>query len=64
MQKDISVILHMPEAPEARESLQASMDRIHADAIISYLRRLECSIEQKLALLDEVREKSKADREC
>ena len=63
MQKDIPVVLHMPEAPDVRESLQARIDRIHADAIINYLRRLECPTEQKLALLDAIIEKAKADRE-
>ena len=44
----MEVIIHLPRSKEGQE--------VHAQFIYNYISRLECSTEQKVALLDAIQE--------
>ncbi len=54
--------MHLPKGKEQRLELEKRVATIHAQAILDYIRRLECPLEQKLALIkavqDSLKEKS------
>ncbi len=58
----MEVIVHLPKGKEQRLELEKRVATIHAQAILDYIRRLECPLEQKLALIkavqDSLKEKS------
>ena len=49
---EINVMIHLPQKEADREELSARVARAHADAVLTYLKKLNCPIEQKQALPD------------
>ena len=47
----MEVIIHLPRSKEAKR-----VATVHAQLIYNYISRLECSTEQKVALLDAIQE--------
>ena len=52
----MEVIIHLPRSKEGQEELAKRVATVHAQLIYNYISRLECSTEQKVALLDEIQE--------
>mgnify|MGYP000280267448 FL=1 len=50
----MEVIIHLPRSKEGQEELGKCVATVHAQLIHNYISRLECSIEQKVALLDAI----------
>jgi hypothetical protein len=48
------IIASYPQSQEKRAVLNASVAKIHADYVETFIEKLECSTEQKLKLLDEI----------
>lgn len=52
----MEVIIHLPRSKEGQEELAKRVATVHAQLIYNYISRLECSTEQKVALLDAMQE--------
>lgn len=52
----MEVIIHLPRSKEGQEELAKRVATVHAQLIYNYISRLECSSEQKVALLDAIQE--------
>lgn len=52
----MNVIVHYPKSPKNIQALQKRIAMIHGQAVISYIKKLSCSKEQKLHLLKEIEE--------
>jgi hypothetical protein len=52
----MEVIIHLPRSKECQEELAKRVATVHAQLIYNYISRLECSTEQKVALLDAIQE--------
>ena len=52
----MEVIIHLPRSKEGQEELAKRVATVHAQLIYNYISRLECSTEQKVALLDAIQE--------
>ena len=52
----MDVIIHLPRSKEGQEELAKRVATVHAQLIYNYISRLECSTEQKVALLDAIQE--------
>ena len=52
----MGVIIHLPRSKEGQEELAKRVATVHAQLIYNYISRLECSTEQKVALLDAIQE--------
>lgn len=50
----MDVIVHYPMTPEQQTVLEAKVAKAHAEHIARYIERLNCSSEQKLALIDAI----------
>ena len=50
----MEVIIHLPRSKEGQEELAKRVATVHAQLIYNYISRLECSAEQKVALLDAI----------
>ena len=50
----MEVIIHLPRSKEGQEELAKRVATVHAQLIYNYISRLECSTEQKVALLDAI----------
>ena len=55
----VNVIFHYPTTEEGKYELAKQISIIHADAVIQYIKNLNCPHEQKLKLLDAVIETAK-----
>ena len=52
----MEVIIHLPRSKGGQEELAKRVATVHAQLIYNYISRLECSTEQKVALLDAIQE--------
>lgn len=52
----MEVIIHLPCSTEGQEDLSKRVATVHAQLIYNYISRLECSTEQKVALLNAIQE--------
>ena len=59
----MEVIIHLPRSKEGQEELAKRVATVHAQLIYNYISRLECSTEQKVALLDAIQENIHDERE-
>ncbi len=50
----MEVIVHLPKSKEQQQEPKKRVATIHAQAVLEYIRRLECPLEQKLALIKAV----------
>lgn len=50
----MEVIIHLPRSKEGQMELGKCVATVHAQLIYNYISRLECSTEQKVALLDAI----------
>ena len=50
----MEVIVHYPKTPEGKEALEKRVAELHAQCAYNTIRRLNCPIDQKLALIDAV----------
>lgn len=50
----MEVIIHLLRSKESQEELAKRVATVHAQLIYNYISRLECSTEQKVALLDAI----------
>lgn len=61
----MNVIVHQPSGEAGLEELARRVAMLHADAVIQYIERLSCPVEQKAALIDAViaeTRRARADR--
>lgn len=56
----IKVIVHCPESAEGIEQLRKCVAQAHAQAVISYIRRLSCPQSQKTALFKAISSRHQA----
>ena len=57
----IEVIVVFPHSKQGREELAKRVATVHAQMIHSYISRLECPTEQKVALLDAIQKNIHAE---
>ena len=50
----MNVTVHYPTTTEKKEELRALVAKAHAENVARYIERLNCSAEEKLALIDAV----------
>lgn len=50
--KETKVCIHIPETEEALYELSGRAATVHADMVISYIKKLSCTTDQKLKLFD------------
>lgn len=55
-ENSMEVIIHLSRSKEGQEELAKRVATVHAQLIYNYISRLECSTEQKVALLDAIQE--------
>jgi len=55
------VIVHSPNTKQGQEELAKRVANVHAQMIHSYISRLECPTEQKVALLDAIQKSIRAE---
>lgn len=58
MAKEINIMVYYPEKIEAQRELEKRIAEIHADAVIQYIDSLNCTREQKIALVNDFLGKS------
>ncbi len=51
------IIVHYPKSEKELSELGEKVAEIHTEAIISYLDNLSCSKEQKMQMIDKIKEK-------
>ena len=51
---DMNVIVHYPTTPEQQATLETKVAKAHAEHIARYIEKLNCSAEEKLALIDAI----------
>lgn len=49
---EIHIVIHRPKTKQTQQELAARIAVIHAQAVAGYIRKLNCSAEQKTALAD------------
>ena len=54
---NVNVIVHHPEKPENINALQKKVAVVHADAVLRYVQKLNCPKEQKLKLMNALKDK-------
>lgn len=52
----MNIIIHYPETEEAKQELARRVAVVHAQAIMQKVKSLQCPLEQKMDLLDAVKE--------
>ena len=57
----IEVIVHFQNSKQGQEELAKRVATVHAQMIHSYISRLECPTEQKVALLDAIQKNIRAE---
>lgn len=55
----LEVFMHYPVAEEDKQALRQKVSEVQAEAVIKYISKLTCPLEQKLKLLQAVQEKEK-----
>lgn len=50
----IEIIVHYPETPEKQAKFDALVTKLHVEYVTQYIEKLNCSMEQKLKLMDAV----------
>ena len=50
----MKVIVHYPETPEKQALFDARVAKFHAEYVVRYIEKLNCSTAQKLKLLDAI----------
>ena len=50
----LKIIVHYPETPEKQAEFDARVAKFHAEYVVQYIEKLNCSTDQKLKLLDAV----------
>lgn len=53
----MEVFMHYPVAEEDKQALRQKVSEVQAEAVIKYISKLTCPLEQKLKLLQAVQEK-------
>ena len=53
----MNVIVHHPENPENIIALQKKVAVVHAEAVLRYVQKLNCPKEQKLKLMNALKDK-------
>jgi len=55
----MNVIVHYPKSADSIRCLQKRVAMIHAQAVLSYIQKLSCSKEQKIKLIEEIKQSAK-----
>lgn len=50
--KEIKVVVRSPETEEGKMLLQDTIDTIHAEMLVEYIESLNCSLAEKIRLLE------------
>ena len=50
----IHVVLYSPATQQGQHELASRVSTAHANAVVSHIRKLNCPVRQKLALIDAV----------
>lgn len=56
---EIHIVIHRPQTAKGQQELAARVGAVHAQAVVGYIKRMDCPTEQKKALADKVIEKVK-----
>ena len=59
----MEVFMHYPEAEEDKQALRQKVSEVQAEAVIKYISKLTCPLEQKLILVKAVQEKMRNGQE-
>ena len=59
----MDIVMHLPDSPESMQNLREQTAAIYGEAILLYLQKLPCPIEQKLLLLDRLEQTWKYEKE-
>lgn len=57
----VNLIVHPPKDPESLSILQKRVAVVHAEAVLKYISNLPCSKEQKIKLINSLKEKCLRD---
>lgn len=55
----MNVIIHYPKTKQGIEELERKVASVHVEAVRNYIKQLPCPKEQKLELLESIREDTK-----
>ncbi len=50
----LKIIVHYPETPEKQAEFDSRVVKFHAEYVAQYIEKLNCPVNQKLKLLDDV----------
>ena len=50
----MDVIVHYPKTADKQTELAKSVAKLHAESIVRYIEKLNCPVDQKLALIDSI----------
>lgn len=56
----MKIIVHYPKTEEGKQELARRVASVHADAVLSRIKSLDCPDQQKLALIDAIIEDIRA----
>ena len=51
---EINIIVHYPKSEEGKRELSKQVAVAHADMVNQYIKKLNCPLEEKMKLLDEL----------
>ena len=50
----VNLVVHFPSTEAARQELSKRVAQVHAESVITYIKRLNCPADQKLQLLNTI----------
>lgn len=53
----VQIVIHRPKTEQAQQELAARVAAAHAEAVVGYIKRLECPADQKTSLAEKIMEK-------
>lgn len=52
----MEVFMHYPEAEEDKQALRQNVSAVHARAVMEYISKLACPLEQKIKLIQSIQD--------
>ena len=50
----MEIIMHYPSTAEGKQELEQQVTKIHTEAVVNYITKLACPLEQKMKLVQSI----------
>lgn len=59
----MEIIMHYPSTAESEQTLQKQVAKIHTEAVVNYITKLACPLEQKMKLVQSIEDELRNGQE-